>query len=169
MEKALIMIMTVGVLAGGPLLLALLIKGITYLVIKQVDFKKYTIPVKVKCVEIHSMSIKQRRRLSTKHYSNTVVYDVERPTFSGYYAGKYRSFCRRKDIYQPKAEVGKEYTIYLNPKDAKYRDFREEKELKKMTIADKYTKGLVIFDAVVLLFTAMAFVVYFLLYMKLYS
>ncbi len=157
MEDFLMILTCICFLLGVIILFILIGRFFLYVGQRKSNIKRYTIPLKVKCVEISNKVMKKRQYYNTGSdgaYSrsyNTYVVSVDRPIFSGYYMGKYRSFCRKNDIYQPKAVVGQEYTIYLDPKDSTYRDYREEKELFHFGIRNKAMKGLIIFDVCLLL------------------
>lgn len=95
--------------------------------------KKYTVTLKAKCVLTERMTMS----VSTEVYlpdelgrsetsTHTHNFKVDRPTYSCDYAGHNRCFCNRTVDYKPRAVKGGMYTIYINPEDEKYRDFKDE-------------------------------------------
>ena len=120
---------------------------------------KYSITVQCTLIDQKEMNRNYVNRVEGYGGNNRVRYNVCRPYFKGNLNGKIFTFVRTNDIHQPRCEVGKNYTIFLQDlNNIDCRDFYEVNEISEMNALIKKKKkqylvriGLCIIIAIILL------------------
>lgn len=102
---------------------------------KLYELSKYTVPIKVKCTDVTEIQtcVNQHRNVEVMGLPKTrrdrIWYTVNRPSYSGWINNKCYTFCRKKDVNQPRfPTIGGETRIYIKPGAIQCWDFIEQQE-----------------------------------------